>query len=178
MHEDLIVSAMPQAKAVAIKYRGLLDPDEAVGIAWLTLVQIAPRFDPARGVKFTTFASRRIIGALQDRQREKDGVTYAPRRAHVEHFQILEGVATCRLSHADYRRLRSAVAELPADQRRVIMAYVTHSTFRGSHSSPSETPQKILGMKAVTFNWQRTRILGRLRLALEARGVRKVSDIL
>lgn len=69
MYEDLIVSAMPRARTIALKYRGALDPDEAIGVAWFTLVENAPRFDSARGVKFAAFVTPRIIGALRDRMR-------------------------------------------------------------------------------------------------------------
>lgn len=179
MYEDLIVSAMPRARTMAVKYRGSLDPDEAISLAWFTLVEIAPRFDPRRGIKFMTFASPRIVGAIKDRQREKDGVTFAPRDAIVQHFQIVENVATCRRSHADYRLLKRTVDELSAKERRIILAFVAHSYGRGIHpKSASETPQGILGMKEVTFHWYKKRILIALRTALEARGVRKVSDIL
>lgn len=179
MYEDLIVSAMPRARTMAVKYRGSLDPDEAISLAWFTLVEIAPRFDPTRGVKFNTFASSRIIGAIKDKQREKDGLTFVPRGTNVEHLQILENVATCRRNHADYRPLKRALDELPVRHRRLILTYVVHSYGRGVHrKSASETPQGILGMKEVTFHWYRKRILVALRTALEARGVRKVSDIL
>lgn len=68
MYEDLIVSAMPRARKFALKHRGSLDPDEAIAIAWLTLVQVARHFDSSRS-SFMNFAQFRILGALRDQMR-------------------------------------------------------------------------------------------------------------
>jgi len=178
MYEDLIVSAIPRAKTVARKYRGSLDRDEAVSIALLTLVEIAPRFNPARGVKFTTFASRRIIGAIQDAQRENGGLLAVPRGMTVEYFQKTEGRPISNRHQRDFRVLDQAVKGLSKWHRIIILTFAAESTGRGSHCQPAETPQHTLGMNEATFHWYRRRILAQLRIALEARGVRKVSDIL
>jgi hypothetical protein len=72
MYEDLIVSAMPAARKMALKYHGALDPDDAVAIAYFTLVKIAPRYDASYGdgkVTFFWFAQRWIVGALKERMR-------------------------------------------------------------------------------------------------------------
>lgn len=64
--ERLILEAMPNARKEALRNRGAMDPDDAIGIAYLTLAEVAPRFDPTRGVSFWQFARVRIAGAIRD----------------------------------------------------------------------------------------------------------------
>lgn len=70
--DGLILEAMPRAKHLAMSCSGL-DRDDAVSIAYLTLVKIASRFDPARGCIFWTFAEPNIRGALKDAMRSSSG---------------------------------------------------------------------------------------------------------
>ena len=69
MHEDLIVSAMASAESTARRIGYPVLGDEAISIAYCALVELAPRFDSARGVGFWAFARPRVIGALQDAMR-------------------------------------------------------------------------------------------------------------
>jgi RNA polymerase sigma factor (sigma-70 family) len=179
MYEDLILSAIPAAKKVARTFRGAIDSDEAIGIAMLTLVQIAPRFEPERGVKFTTFAIRRIIGALQDVQRvDRHGVTNAPRGTYVEHLQIVPGVAITRRTVADYRLLRFALAKLPDKERKVIKTWMDHSEGPARAKANAQLAHEVIGMNVCTFHFYRRRAMTALHATLYRRGVRKLSDVL
>jgi hypothetical protein len=73
--ERLILEAMPNARKEALRNRGAMDPDDAIGIAYLTLVEIAPRFNPTRGVTFWQFARLRVAGAIKDAMRRAFQVT-------------------------------------------------------------------------------------------------------
>lgn len=70
--ESLIVENLPWA-VTTIQWRARtkyptfrLDPDDLHGMAALALVQVAERYDPAGGASFRTFASRRVMGTLDD----------------------------------------------------------------------------------------------------------------
>lgn len=68
--QNLIEDHISYAKALAAKARqqvgmpARVDQDELEGWALLGLVQAAGRFDASRGVAFTTFSYRRIIGSV------------------------------------------------------------------------------------------------------------------
>ena len=65
------MNAMPEAALTARRIAGnCLGPEEAVSVAYFTLVAVAPRYDPARGIPFWGFARQRVIGALQDEMRK------------------------------------------------------------------------------------------------------------
>jgi Sigma-70 region 2 len=84
--ERMILEAMPNARKQALRDRGGLETDDAIGIAYLTLVEAAPRFDPTRGVTFWQFARRRITGALKDAMRK---VSTTHRRPGAVEAQVL-----------------------------------------------------------------------------------------
>ena len=58
------------------------DPEEILSFAQRGLLDAISKFDPAQRVQFTTYASRRIPGAIVDGQREADPLT-RPIRARV-----------------------------------------------------------------------------------------------
>lgn len=69
--QALTAKYLPLARTVARPFK-LSWPrcrDELDSAACLALVEAAQTFNPALGVKFTTFARRRIMGALYDMQR-------------------------------------------------------------------------------------------------------------
>jgi RNA polymerase sigma factor for flagellar operon FliA len=76
--DHLIVSYAPLVKFVAGRVgAGLpanVDPGDLVSSGVLGLIDAIERFDPQRGVKFETFATPRIRGAIYDGLRELDWV--------------------------------------------------------------------------------------------------------
>ena len=86
--DHLIVSYAPLVKFVAGRVgAGLpasVDPADLVSSGVLGLIDALERFDPQRGVKFETFATPRIRGAIYDGLRELDWVPRSVRsRARV-----------------------------------------------------------------------------------------------
>jgi RNA polymerase sigma factor (sigma-70 family) len=69
--QGLAEKYLPMAKALAkpLKRSWPLESEEFDSAALLALVEAAQSFDPARNVKFATFARYRIWGALRDVQR-------------------------------------------------------------------------------------------------------------
>ena len=101
--DHLIVSYAPLVKFVAGRVgAGLpasVDPGDLVSSGVLGLIDAIERFDPQRGVKFETFATPRIRGAIYDGLRELDWVPRSVRsRAReveraINEFETLQGHA-------------------------------------------------------------------------------------
>ena len=78
--EALIESHLSQVKLIAdrlaVKLPPSVDRDDLIGAGVLGLLDAANKFDPARGVRFKTYAEMRIRGAMLDSLRDLD---WAPR---------------------------------------------------------------------------------------------------
>ena len=76
MQSKLVEDNLVIARKLAAKFynnRGHLEFDEILSFATMGLVDAASRFDPSRGLKFTTFAGPRIVGSILDGLRKEYG---------------------------------------------------------------------------------------------------------
>jgi RNA polymerase sigma factor (sigma-70 family) len=69
------------ANKVHYHTRQRVEVAELISDGWIGLRQAAIAFDPSRGVKFASFASRRIHGAMLDAIRDRDYVSRNIRKA-------------------------------------------------------------------------------------------------
>jgi len=73
---ELVMEHLPLVRFIAGRARASLPPGvceaDLIGAGALGLVEAAHRYDPSRGVKFTTFAYPRIRGAIIDHLRQHD----------------------------------------------------------------------------------------------------------
>ena len=77
----LIERYMPLARALALRYRRSPEEiDDLVQVASLGLVKAVDRWDPDRGVAFTTFAVPTILGELRHHLRDSSWCVRPPRR--------------------------------------------------------------------------------------------------
>lgn len=98
--EHLIVAYAPLVKFIAGRVgAGLppnVDPADLVSYGIFGLIDAVERFDPARGVKFETFASHRIRGAIYDGLRQLDWV---PRSVRAKARDVQRAIAEFEGAH-------------------------------------------------------------------------------
>ncbi|MBV9817855.1 MAG: SigB/SigF/SigG family RNA polymerase sigma factor [Solirubrobacterales bacterium] len=78
----LIETHLPLARRLAARYRNPNEPfEDLVQVASLGLIQAVDRFDPGRGVAFSSFAIPTILGELRRHFRNTGWSAHVPRRA-------------------------------------------------------------------------------------------------
>ena len=119
--DHLIVSYAPLVKFVAGRVgAGLpstVDPGDLVSSGVLGLIDAIERFDPQRGVKFETFATPRIRGAIYDGLRELDWV---PRSVRSRAREVERAIAD----------LESTLGRTPTDAEVADHLAITRDTLR------------------------------------------------
>jgi len=95
--EQLVTAHLGLARQLARRFSHRGEPlDDLVQVASLGLVSAARRFDPDRGVEFSAFATRTIIGELKRHFRDKGWAVRASRRVQELYLEL--GHATASLS--------------------------------------------------------------------------------
>lgn len=84
------------ATVMASRLAGHLDPDELIAFGMPGLLWAVEHYDPENGAAFTTFASRRIYGAIMDEIR---GLDYVPRLTRNRARRIDNGTSTFYATH-------------------------------------------------------------------------------
>jgi RNA polymerase sigma-B factor len=78
--DALVERFLPLARSVARRYAQSNEPlDDLVQVACVGLVQAVNRFDPARGVSFSSFAVPTILGEIKRHFRDRTWAVHVPR---------------------------------------------------------------------------------------------------
>jgi RNA polymerase sigma-B factor len=95
--EELVGLYYPLVKHLAAKFKGRGQPlDDLIQVASIGLLNAIERFDPDRGIKFTTFATPTIVGELKRYFRDKGWALRVPRRLQEMSLtlrEIVEGLS-------------------------------------------------------------------------------------
>jgi RNA polymerase sigma-B factor len=79
--EQLVVRFQPLAKYLARRFAGRGEESEdLIQVAQIGLLKAIDRFDPERGVRFSTYAAATIVGELKRHFRDKAWAVRVPRR--------------------------------------------------------------------------------------------------
>lgn len=78
--ERVLVELLPVVRALASRYAGRGEPlDDLVQVGAIGLIKALDRFDPERGVKFTSYAIPTVIGEIRRYFRDKAWALHIPR---------------------------------------------------------------------------------------------------
>lgn len=89
VRDRLVALHLDLARYLARRFTSSGEPyDDLVQVASIGLVQAVDRFDPSRGVAFSTYASQTILGELKRHLRDKGWSIRAPRRLQELYIQL------------------------------------------------------------------------------------------
>ena len=107
------------ASRVVHRFPADFDRDDLVQVGTMGLIEAVRRFDPERGVRFSSYAGRRIEGAITDYLRSND---WAPRSVRSQRRMLAIAEAQGATNDADVGRLSGldsrAVRRVKADVER------------------------------------------------------------
>lgn len=110
--EGLIVEFLPLARRLARRYQRSSEAfDDLLQVANLGLINAVDRFDPDRGVAFSSFAVPTILGELRRHFRDTGWAVHVPRALHERALRV-EHVA----GELEGRRGRSVTVQEVADE--------------------------------------------------------------
>ena len=81
VRDELVIMHQPLAEYLARRFSGRGEPlEDLTQVAMVALIKAIDRFDPAREVKFSTYATATIVGELKRHFRDKGWALRVPRR--------------------------------------------------------------------------------------------------
>ncbi|MGI9023110.1 MAG: RNA polymerase sigma factor SigF [Acidimicrobiales bacterium] len=95
LREELITAHIGLAEYLARRFTNRGEPlDDLVQVASLGLLKAVDRFDPDRGLEFSTYATPTIVGELKRHFRDKGWAVRVPRRVQELHLRLASVVGT------------------------------------------------------------------------------------
>jgi RNA polymerase sigma-B factor len=89
LREDLVTAHIGLAEYLARRFTNRGEPlDDLVQVASLGLLKAVDRFDPERGLEFSTYATPTIVGELKRHFRDKGWAVRVPRRVQELHLRL------------------------------------------------------------------------------------------
>ncbi|NLC77865.1 MAG: FliA/WhiG family RNA polymerase sigma factor [Clostridia bacterium] len=124
--EQMITEYLPLVKYVAgripAKLPNHLDREDLISYGVLGLIDAIEKFDPGRGIKFETYASQRIRGAILDALRQN---SWAPRSVMDKLRRVNKAYKSCEgLEREPSEKEVAALAEMSIEELRLVLAEV------------------------------------------------------
>jgi RNA polymerase sigma-B factor len=95
--DELVTMHLPLVQFLARRFRDRGEPlEDLVQVGTIGLIKAVDRFDPERGVEFSTYATPTIVGEIKRHFRDKGWAIRVPRR--LQELRIAIGQATAELS--------------------------------------------------------------------------------
>ena len=95
LRDELVAAHLGLAEYLARRFSNRGEPlDDLVQVASVGLLKAVDRFDPERGVEFSTYATHTVVGELKRHFRDKGWAVRAPRRMQELYLRLGKVVAT------------------------------------------------------------------------------------
>ncbi len=121
--------------------------DDLVQVASLALVKSVDRFDPGRGVEFSTFATRTVIGELKRHFRDRGWAIRAPRRVQELYLELGPAIESLTQENGRPPTVAEMAASIGTSEEAVLEALEAGQSYRTSSIDAPDRQEGTLGTR-------------------------------
>jgi RNA polymerase sigma-B factor len=133
VRDELVAAHLGLAEYLARRFANRGEPlDDLVQVASLGLIKAVDRFDPERGVEFSTYATHTIVGELKRHFRDKGWAIRAPRRMQELYLQLGKVVGTLSQELGHSPTIAELAAEVEVSEEEVLEALEAGQAYRSA----------------------------------------------
>jgi len=130
LRDELVESHLGLAKHLARRFLHRGQPyEDLVQVSALALVKAVDRFDPDRGVQFTTYATRTIVGELKRHFRDKAWAVRAPRQLQELSLELHDAAGTMAQALGRAPRVAELASQAGATEEEVVAALLAGQAY-------------------------------------------------
>jgi RNA polymerase sigma-B factor len=131
LRDELVEAHIGLAEYLARRFSNRGEPlDDLVQVALIGLVKAVNRFDPNRGVEFSTYATHTIAGELKRHFRDKGWAVRAPRRMQELYLRLTQVVSSLGQQLGRSPTIAELAAETQVSEEEVLEALEAGQAYR------------------------------------------------
>jgi RNA polymerase sigma-B factor len=131
LRDQLVAAHIGLAEYLARRFANRGEPlDDLVQVASFGLLKAVGRFDPERGVEFSTYATHTIVGELKRHFRDKGWAIRAPRRMQELYLRLGKVVATLGQELGRSPSIAELATEVEVSEEEVLEALEAGQAYR------------------------------------------------
>jgi RNA polymerase sigma-B factor len=131
LRDQLVAAHLGLAEYLARRFANRGEPlDDLVQVASLGLLKAVGRYDPERGVEFSTYATHTIVGELKRHFRDRGWAIRAPRRMQELYLRLGKVVATLGQELGRSPTIAELAAEVEVSEEEVLEALEAGQAYR------------------------------------------------
>jgi RNA polymerase sigma-B factor len=131
LRDELVAAHLGLAEYLARRFANRGEPlDDLVQVASLGLLKAVGRFEPDRGVEFSTYATHTIVGELKRHFRDKGWAIRAPRRMQELYLRLGKVVASLGQELGRSPTIAELAVEVEVSEEEVLEALEAGAAYR------------------------------------------------
>jgi len=146
---DVLVEAnLGLARILARRFSNRGEPfDDLLQVASLALIKAVERFDPDRGVEFSTFATRTVLGELKHHFRDRAWAIRAPRRLQELYLELGHAISLLSQELSRSPTVAEVAEHLDVPEESVLQAMEARQGYRSSSIDVPDEEQEPLSAR-------------------------------
>ncbi len=143
LRNDLVQAHLGLARYLARRFANRGETlDDLVQVASLALVKAVDRFEPERGLEFSTFATPTIVGEIKRHFRDKGWAVQVGRRIQELHLRVAEAVGPLTQELGRSPTIPEIARKVGASEEQVLEAIEAASAYRSVSIAGAETSEE------------------------------------